>query len=519
MIRNLNTKHLMRFVLREINDYLFITFGLALYAISFTYFLLPYEIPSGGVTGISAIIFYATKIPMQYPYFIINVVLLLMAYKFLGIRFLIRTIFAIFGLSLMLTYTQYIAQNPDGTFPMILGADQQFMSIIIACIFNGIALAVVFLHNGSTGGLDIVAAAINKFKDVSFGQVFIVCDCCIVSSTLLIFDNNSIQKFVFGLIVVFLEAIVLDYVMNTSRESVQFFIFSKKYEDIAEAINTRVRRGVTLLDAQGYYSGKDMKVIVTIAKKRESLYIFRLIKMIDTNAFVSQSRVIGVFGEGFDQIKVSVPKHLKPQLVFATHNANKLEEVRDIMGDFVDILSLRDIGCTEDIPETADTLDGNSLLKAQYVYDKYHYNCFADDTGLEVDALNGAPGVHTARYAGHGHDSEANINKLLENLKGQNNRKAQFRTCITLINNGKVEQFDGIVRGDITTERIGEGGFGYDPIFAPEEYGKTFSELGIGVKNQISHRARAIIKLSEFLKKQLQEEISKTLDDKIKTNK
>ena len=222
--------------------------------------------------------------------------------------------------------------------------------------------------------------------------------------------------------------------------------------------------------------------------------------MIDPNAFVSQSTVIGVYGEGFDHIKVKVPKQLKPQLVFATHNANKLEEVRDILGDKLDILSLRDIGCNEDIPETADTLNGNSLLKAQYVYDHYHFNCIADDTGLEVDALGGAPGVHTARYAGNGHDSNANVNKLLEELKDKEDRKAQFRTCITLIQDGEVHQFDGIVRGEITTERKGDGGFGYDPVFSPEDYGKTFAELGVNIKNKISHRARAINELAKYLK-------------------
>ncbi|MDO5447230.1 MAG: non-canonical purine NTP diphosphatase [Prevotellaceae bacterium] len=197
---------------------------------------------------------------------------------------------------------------------------------------------------------------------------------------------------------------------------------------------------------------------------------------------------------------MKVPKALRPQYVFATHNANKLEEVRDILGDKIDILSLRDIGCNEDIPETADTLNGNSLLKAQYVYDNYHFNCIADDTGLEVEALGGAPGVRTARYAGEGHDPEANINKLISELQGKDNRKAQFRTCITLIKDGEVKQFDGIVRGEITTERRGEGGFGYDPIFAPEEYGKTFAELGVNIKNKISHRARAIAKLADYLK-------------------
>lgn len=482
----------------QLKDYLLITFGLALYAFAYTVFLLPYQIVTGGVTGIAAIIFYATGIEMQIPYLIINICLLVLAFKFLGTRFLVRTIYAIAMLSVMLSFAHDMAVTPDGKIPMVLGENQDFMSLIIGCCFTGTSLAIVFLSNGSTGGVDIVAAAINKFKEISLGRIFIIIDFIIVASTYPIFHDW--RKIVFGLCTMLVESLMLDYVMNARRESVQFFIFSKKYKEIAEAINTRVKRGVTLLDGHGWYSGRDMKVIVTIAKKRESVNIFRLIKFIDPNAFVSQSSVIGVYGEGFDQIKIKAPKSLKPQMVFATHNVNKLEEVRDILGDRMDILSLRDIGCNEDIPETANTIEGNSLQKAQYVYDNYHYDCFADDTGLEVEALNGEPGVHTARYASDGHDFEANIDLLLKNMEGKENRKAQFKTCITLIRGGEVDQFDGIVTGKITTERRGEGGFGYDPIFEPEDYGKTFAELGVAVKNNISHRARAIKKFADFLK-------------------
>lgn len=485
-------------VLNEVKDYFFITLGLAIYAFAYTIFLLPYEIVTGGVTGIAAIIFYATGIKMQIPYFIINICLLILALKFLGIKFMTRTIYAILMLSFLLTLVQDLAIQPDGTFPKMLGEGQDFMSLIIGCSFTGTSLAIVFLSNGSTGGIDIIAAAINKFKEISLGRLFIIMDFIIIASTYPIFHDW--RKIVFGLCTMFIESLMLDYIMNARRESVQFFIFSKKYKEIAEAINTRVKRGVTLLDGHGWYSGRDMKVIVTLAKKRESVNIFRLIKYIDPNAFVSQSSVIGVYGEGFDQIKIKAPKSLKPQLVFATHNVNKLEEVRDILGDSIDILSLREIGCNEDIPETANTIEGNSLQKAQYVYDNYHYDCFADDTGLEVEALNGEPGVHTARYASAGHDFEANIDLLLKNLDGEENRKAQFKTCITLVRGGEIDQFEGIVTGKITTERRGSGGFGYDPIFEPEEYGKTFAELGVAMKNNISHRARAIKKFADFIK-------------------
>ncbi len=191
------------------------------------------------------------------------------------------------------------------------------------------------------------------------------------------------------------------------------------------------------------------------------------------------------------------------EMVFATNNAHKLSEIRAIFGDTLHILSLADINCHDDIPETADTLEGNALIKARWVKERYGYDCFADDTGLEVEALDGAPGVHTARYAyPDRHDPEANTQKLLASLKNATNRKAQFRTAIALILNGEEHVFEGVVRGEIATEKRGTEGFGYDPVFIPENTDRTFAELGTDVKNQISHRARAVAKLVEYLSKQ-----------------
>ena len=191
---------------------------------------------------------------------------------------------------------------------------------------------------------------------------------------------------------------------------------------------------------------------------------------------------------------------MKRKLVFATNNAHKLEEVATILGDQVELLSLNDIGCQTDIPETAETLEGNALLKSSYIYKNYHLDCFADDTGLEVEALNGAPGVYSARYAGgEGHDAQANMLKLLHELDGKENRKAQFRTAISLILDGKEYLFEGVIKGEIIKEKRGDSGFGYDPVFMPEGYDRTFAELGNDIKNQISHRALAVQKLCEFL--------------------
>lgn len=188
------------------------------------------------------------------------------------------------------------------------------------------------------------------------------------------------------------------------------------------------------------------------------------------------------------------------KLVFATNNKHKLQEVRDIVGDRVEILSLNDIDCHNDIPETADTLQGNALIKARYIYEKYGMDCFADDTGLEVDALNGEPGVYSARYAGNECDSEANMLKLLHNLTGKSNRKAQFRTVIALIINGEEKLFNGIVKGTISEEKMGNSGFGYDPIFIPEGFSESFAQMGSDMKNSISHRYRATEQLNNFLK-------------------
>ncbi len=192
------------------------------------------------------------------------------------------------------------------------------------------------------------------------------------------------------------------------------------------------------------------------------------------------------------------------QIVFATNNQHKLSEIRSILGEKFDILSLADIGCHDDIPETANTLEGNALQKAQYIVERYGISCFADDTGLEVDALDGAPGVFSARYAGgEGHDSEANMQKLLAELGENNNRKARFRTVIALLEKDgekiTTHLFEGIVNGQITREKHGHEGFGYDPVFQPDGYDDTFAQLGMDIKNQISHRARAVKKLAKYL--------------------
>ena len=191
---------------------------------------------------------------------------------------------------------------------------------------------------------------------------------------------------------------------------------------------------------------------------------------------------------------------MKYKLVFATNNQHKLKEVSQILGNNIELLSLKDINCDVDIPETADTLEGNALLKAKFVHQHFGLDCFADDTGLEIEALNNEPGVYSARYAGEDKDFKANMEKALAELQGVENRKARFRTVISLILNNREYMFEGIINGKIIEEERGEAGFGYDPIFMPDGYDKTFAELGDEIKNHISHRALAVNKLSEFLR-------------------
>jgi len=294
---------------RESRDYLAITFGLICYSIGWAAFMLPYQITTGGVTGIAAIIYYATGIEIQVSYFVINAIFLGFALKILGPKFSIKTIFAIFMLTFLLWLFQLLINNyvevPDMTAdgkPLLLGPGQDFMACIIGAAMCGVGLGIVFNYNGSTGGTDIIAAIVNKYKDVTLGRMIMICDVFIISSCYFIFHDW--RRVIFGFVTLFIIGVVLDWIINSARQSVQFFIFSKKYDEIADRIIKDADRGVTVLDGTGWYSKANVKVLVVLAKKRQSLDIFRLVKRIDPNAFISQSSVIGVYGEGFEKLKV-----------------------------------------------------------------------------------------------------------------------------------------------------------------------------------------------------------------------
>jgi len=283
-------------LLRESRDYILITFGLICYAIGWSAFLLPYQITTGGVTGVSAIIYYSTGVPIQYSYFIINAILMTAAIKILGPKFSIKTTYAIFSLTFLLWLFQQLIGNT-----LILGPGQDFMACVIGASLCGIGLGVVFINNGSTGGTDIIAAVVNKYRDVTFGRMILYCDVVIISSCYFVF--NDWRRVVFGFVTLVVISYVLDLIVNSARQSVQFLIFSKEYQNIADRIIADTHRGVTVLNGTGWYSKNDVKVLVVMAKKSQSIQIFRLVKDIDPNAFISQSSVIGVYGEGFDRIK------------------------------------------------------------------------------------------------------------------------------------------------------------------------------------------------------------------------
>ena len=247
---------------REIKDYLAITFGLICYSVGWGAFMLPYEITTGGVTGISAIIYYATGIEIQVSYFFINALFMVFALKILGLKFCIKTIYAIFALTFFLWAIQQLLRDENGNLPLLLGPGQEFMACIIGAGILGFGMGFVFINNGSTGGTDIIAWIINKYKDVTLGRMIMYLDIIIISSCYIVFHDW--KRVLFGFTVLFILSIVIDYVVNSARQSVQFLIFSRKYDEIAEGINQRIKRGVTLLNGTGWYSKQDVKVIVVL---------------------------------------------------------------------------------------------------------------------------------------------------------------------------------------------------------------------------------------------------------------
>jgi uncharacterized membrane-anchored protein YitT (DUF2179 family) len=280
----------------DVREYVFIAFGLLLYAGAWKAFLLPHQITGGGVTGIGALVYYATGLPISVTYFSINAVLLLIAIRTVGLKFSLRTIY---GVAILTFFFSVLPQAVAGTF---VGKDDNFMACVIGGLLSGAGVGIVFLANGSSGGTDIIAKVVNKYRNVTLGRILLYCDVLIICSSYFL-KIGSLERIVYGLTAMAISTIAVDMVINGVRQSVQFFIFSKEYEAIATRINLDVHRGVTILDGMGWYSKEPVKVITVIARKNESIKIFRIVKEIDPNAFISQASAIGVYGEGFDVIK------------------------------------------------------------------------------------------------------------------------------------------------------------------------------------------------------------------------
>jgi len=276
-----------------IKDYVIITFGLLLYALGWLFFLVPAEITGGGVSGIAAVVFFATKIPISITFLIINAVLVLIAIKILGASFGVKTIYSIAVLTVFFAAFQNVLKEPL--------VDDTFLSAVLGGMSGGIGLGIVFSRGGSTGGTDIFAMIIMKYRNVSPGKIIMLCDVVIIASSYFVF--NSPSKLVYGYVSMWVVSYALDSFLSGSNRSAQMFIISKKYEEIADFINLEAIRGVTILNGTGWYTKEDTKIVMSVVKKRETSAIFRKIKEIDPDAFITMGSVMGVYGQGFEQLK------------------------------------------------------------------------------------------------------------------------------------------------------------------------------------------------------------------------
>lgn len=284
-----------------LKDFFAINLGMATYALGWAAFLLPYHITTGGMTGMFAILYYLTKFPISAAVLISNAILLVIAFKPLGWKFVGKSAYAALALSFFLEMGQQIMTSPDGTLMQVLGPGQDSMACVLGAILNGLGIGIVFLSGGSTGGWDIIAALVNKYKNISFGRALLILDFVVIASCWPIF--HDVRMVVFGYVTLVVYTYALDMLINSTRQDIQFIIFTNKPNEISQRIITETCHSVTLMNGEGFYSHQDIKVLITIVHKRESVNILRMIKETDPAAFVSQSRAEGVYGNGFNAIK------------------------------------------------------------------------------------------------------------------------------------------------------------------------------------------------------------------------
>lgn len=286
-------------IFKTTRSYTIIVFGLLLYALSWTAFLIPHKITGGGVSGIGALIYYATGFPMGYTYFLVNIGLILIAIKMLGANFGVKTVFGVIIGSILLSVLQATIKQPV--------VDDKFMSTIIGGALSGVGLGIVFTQGGSTGGTDIIAMIINKYRNISPGRIIMLCDVFIIGSSFLVLLDldpaKRIETIVYGYVAMAITAYSLDAVLSGSKQSVQVFIFSKNYQVIADRITEELNRGVTVIDGQGWFTKENQKVLITLVRKHEANDVYRVIKEVDPEAFISVASVMGVYGRGFERIR------------------------------------------------------------------------------------------------------------------------------------------------------------------------------------------------------------------------
>ncbi len=280
-------------------SYSIMIFGLAIFALAWTAFLIPHRITGSGVSGIGALVFYATEIPVGYTYFVINVGLLLVAIKVLGANFGVRTVFGVFTAAFLLSLLQSFIKEPI--------VEDKFLSTIIGGGLGGVGLGIIFTQGGSTGGTDIIAMIVNKYRNISPGRVILLCDIFIIGSSFFVLTEmepvKRLETIVYGYVAMAVQAYAIDAILSGNRQSVQIIIFSRQYKEIADRITSQMKRGVTIVDGMGWYSKENQKVIITLVRQYEANDLYRIIREIDHNAFISVANVMGVYGKGFDQIK------------------------------------------------------------------------------------------------------------------------------------------------------------------------------------------------------------------------
>ena len=384
------------YIFNELKDYALISAGVILYAIGVTVFMLPYSLTTGGVAGVSSIIYYVTGIEVQVTYIIINALLLIAAIKVLGIKFCIKTIYAVFLMTFVLWLFQRIIEVPDPDHPgqMMLPqfiGKESFMACVLGAILCGSGVALCFEHNGSTGGTDIIAAIVHKYKPMSLGSVIMACDIVIISSCYFVFHDWF--RVIYGFVMLIICSITIDYCMRQRQQSVQFMIFSRNAEAIADAI-VSTHHGATMLEGEGWYTHTDRKVIISVIRRREQATIQRMIKEIDPFAFVSMTDASGVWGEGFDIMKVSRDKKAKTKktariLVCATNNATKIDTARTSLGERYEVRSLLQIGCDTRKEFYSVILGQEARKRLSFVKRFFGFDTFYMDKGGKVTLVEG----------------------------------------------------------------------------------------------------------------------------------